>query len=68
MKQNKNCVKKELTVSEAGKIGGNTTKQRYGMEHYKQIGRMGGNSNRQNAIDAAKYREMIAQKNKNNGE
>ena len=29
-------------LSENGKKGGNTTKMRYGMDHYKTIGKMGG--------------------------
>ena len=29
-------------LSENGKKGGNTTKERYGLDHYKTIGKMGG--------------------------
>lgn len=37
----KNSDKQELTVSEAGKIGGTTTASRYGNNHYKVIGHLG---------------------------
>jgi general stress protein YciG len=44
-------VKKEyMSVAEAGRKGGNTTKARYGPAYYNAIGKMGG----------AKVRELIA--------
>lgn len=35
-------VKCTLTVSEAGAKGGNTTRERYGIEHFRRIGQLGG--------------------------
>ena len=37
----KNGDKQELTVSEAGRIGGITTATRYGNGHYRRIGQLG---------------------------
>ena len=34
----------EMTVKEAGRRGGETTKARYGWQHYSRIGKMGGES------------------------
>jgi general stress protein YciG len=34
--------KGEMTVKEAGRKGGNTTKQRYGEGYYESIGKKGG--------------------------
>ncbi len=34
--------KKEMTVSEAGRKGGETTSKKYGPEFYEEIGRKGG--------------------------
>jgi hypothetical protein len=34
--------KGEMTVREAGKKGGDTTKQRYGESYYESIGKKGG--------------------------
>jgi uncharacterized protein len=34
--------KGEMTVKEAGRKGGNTTKQRYGEGYYENIGKKGG--------------------------
>ena len=34
----------ELTVSEAGRLGGEATKTKYGVEFYEKIGTVGGNS------------------------
>lgn len=33
--------KGEMTIREAGKIGGNKTKEKYGTEHYKKISKIG---------------------------
>lgn len=33
-------VKRTLTVSEAGAMGGNTTRDRYGTEHFRRIGQL----------------------------
>ncbi|KKQ74671.1 MAG: General stress protein [Berkelbacteria bacterium GW2011_GWB1_38_5] len=38
----------ELSVREAGKLGGNTTKQRYGRKYYQRIGRKGGMKTKEN--------------------
>ncbi|HMK48326.1 MAG TPA: Em GEA1 (EM1) [Methanocella sp.] len=35
-------TKGEMTVKEAGRKGGNTTKQRYGEGYYENIGKKGG--------------------------
>jgi general stress protein YciG len=35
-------TKGEMTVKEAGRKGGNTTKQRYGEGYYESIGKKGG--------------------------
>ncbi len=35
-------TKGEMTVQEAGRKGGNTTKQRHGPDYYKSIGHKGG--------------------------
>ena len=35
-------IKGDMTVREAGKKGGNTTKQRYGEGYYESIGKKGG--------------------------
>ncbi len=43
-------TKGEMTVQEAGRKGGNTTKQRHGEDYYKSIGHKGGQ----------KVRELIA--------
>ena len=32
----------ELTVHEAGRLGGARTSAKYGVEHYRKIGRLGG--------------------------
>jgi hypothetical protein len=40
----------QMTVKEAGKKGGDTTKQRYGDSYYESIGKKGGN----------KVKELIA--------
>lgn len=34
--------KKKMTRAEAGRKGGNTTKERHGQEHYQKIGKVGG--------------------------
>lgn len=34
--------KRPLTVSEAGRRGGEATKERYGLDHYKTMGSKGG--------------------------
>lgn len=38
-----------ITAAEAGRRGGNTTKQRHGTTHYQRIGQLGG----------AKLRELV---------
>jgi general stress protein YciG len=35
-------AKGDLTVSEAGRRGGETTSQRYGQAFYQRVGKMGG--------------------------
>ncbi len=35
-------IKGEMTVKEAGRKGGNTTKQRHGHGYYESIGKKGG--------------------------
>ena len=39
--------KKEMTVSEAGRKGGETTSKKYGPEFYEEIGRRGGEAGSQ---------------------
>jgi general stress protein YciG len=46
----KDAEKKEWTVAEAGRKGGETTKQRYGDGYYESIGKKGG----------ARVRELMA--------
>jgi general stress protein YciG len=43
-------IKGEMTVKEAGRKGGNTTKERHGPDYYENIGKKGGQ----------KVRELIA--------
>ena len=39
--------KKELTVREAGSLGGKATRDRHGPEHYQRMGSKGGNTTRE---------------------
>lgn len=50
--------KKPTTCSEAGRKGGIITSSRYGQEHYKRIGRMGGLKT-QELIEAGKIQEKM---------
>jgi general stress protein YciG len=43
----------KMTVSEAGRMGGETVAQRYGHEHFEEIGRKGG------SIGGPKVRDLI---------
>lgn len=37
-----NDMSKTITASDMGKKGGRVTKARYGIEHYRRLGRLGG--------------------------
>lgn len=43
----------KMTVSEAGRMGGESVAQRYGHEHFEEIGRKGG------SVGGPKVRELI---------
>jgi hypothetical protein len=53
-------VKGSMTVGEAGRKGGNTTKERYGHDHYINIQKKSLESRRKIKADAVKYRELVA--------
>ncbi len=41
-------TKKEMTVSEMGRIGGRSTQKKYGKKHYIKMGKLSGVSKRRN--------------------
>jgi len=61
---------REMTVSEAGRLGGRKTADTYGPEFYQEIGRKGGNATlrrhgpehykRAGLLGGARVRELIA--------
>lgn len=55
--------KKEMTVREAGRKGGETVKERYGPEFYSKIGKKGGET-----VAERRGREFYAQIGKKGGE
>jgi len=50
-------TKKDMTVSEAGRKGGNTTKEKYGSDYYKEIGKKGGDKT--NKVHGTPHYEKI---------
>jgi len=50
----------EMSVREAGKKGGDTVRERYGVTFYEQIGRKGGQATRER--HGSKFYEAIGQK------
>lgn len=54
-------VKKQMTVSEAGRRGGLATLQNQGAKHFKKIGRKGGKKT------AKLYRELLSEFGKKGG-
>jgi uncharacterized protein len=56
-----NRIKKQITVSEAGRRGGQATLQNRGLEHFQKIGRRGGK------VTADKYRELLSEFGKKGG-
>ena len=43
-----------ITVDEAGRRGGNTTRERYGRDFYRRIGKLGGERTRELYAEALK--------------
>src|SRR5947209_20052107 len=54
------AAKREMSVREAGKKGGNTVRDRYGSTFYEEIGRKGGQATRQR--HGVEFYESIGQK------
>ena len=57
MKKEKKFEKGEMTLSEAGRRGGNTTFKKYGQEHYEKIGRKGGQTVKRLVNEGKKIKE-----------
>ena len=53
-------MKKEMTVSEAGRKGGNKTKEKYGKDFYRKIGKAGGDETK--ALHGHEFYEAIGKK------
>jgi len=53
-------MKKEMTVSEAGRKGGLVTKEKYGKDFYKKIGKQGGDETK--ALHGHEFYEAIGKK------
>ncbi len=64
MGDNKNQNEEKMSKEEAGKKGGETTKQEYGEEFYHEIGQMGGSSKREKEDKTRQEKEVnIPQEN-----
>ena len=53
---------KQLTVSEAGKIGGKRVKEKYGHEFYVEIGRKGGEATKKNLANDPDFYKRLGEK------
>jgi general stress protein YciG len=58
---NEGLKNKQLTVSEAGRLGGNATLRNQGQKHFRKIGRRGGKTT------ARKFRELLSEFGKKGG-
>jgi general stress protein YciG len=54
-------TEREMTVREAGRKGGQTTKQRYGPRFYEQIGKKGGHKVKRMLEEGKKARKQMEQ-------
>jgi general stress protein YciG len=50
-----------MTVDEAGRLGGHTTRERYGTEFYRRIGKVGGQRT------AELYRDLLKERGRKGG-